>query len=493
MSRKSNYQKVNPEDDKRKGPKPRKNFAESGDVKCKGCFHYKNENDVLKNKIILLKAALKSAQKVTRKDVINAHTPSSKIDFKENAKEDLRTKKGGAKLGHKGHGRQSSTPEAADRVRDINFQAQCGDCKCDLNSKDVRERTVIESVPVIAQKVVYRCRRGVCPKCFKIYPSHPPVLPKSLYGNSLIAQAAVMHFVHGITVGKVINILGKNVGLGGIIDCFHRLGKMAESTRDFLIQDYRNSLVKHADETGWRTDGHSGYAWIFCTPQTTIFEFRDTRSSRVAKDIMGSSSLPGVLVVDRYGGYNQMPLKIQYCFAHLLRETEKLEEEFRDDGSVIDFASRLSGYLTSAMKLRGFSISSDEYYVEAQKLKAQIEHLIATPHPHLGVKRIQQIFTDQRERLYHWVKSRDVPAENNRAERELRPTVIARKVSFGSQSDAGAKTRSSIMSLLYTVKKRLKDKSLEEWLKNMLDQAAINPRTDLIDLIPKFQESTPSN
>ncbi|MBI3941357.1 MAG: transposase, partial [Acidobacteria bacterium] len=39
---------------------------------------------------------------------------------------------------------------------------------------------------------------------------------------------------------------------------------------------------------------------------------------------------------------------------------------------------------------------------------------------------------------------------DNRCERELRPTVIARKVSFGSQSEAGAKTREIMMSLLHT-------------------------------------------
>lgn len=39
-----------------------------------------------------------------------------------------------------------------------------------------------------------------------------------------------------------------------------------------------------------------------------------------------------------------------------------------------------------------------------------------------------------------------MPAENNLAERELRPLVIARKVSFGSQSDAGARTREILMT-----------------------------------------------
>jgi len=73
---------------------------------------------------------------------------------------------------------------------------------------------------------------------------------------------------------------------------------------------------------------------------------------------------------------------------------------------------------------------------------------------HLGIRRIQDIFVENEERLYHWADNRSVPAENNLAERDLRPTVIARKVSFGSQSDAGAHTRSVLMTVLNTIKKR---------------------------------------
>lgn len=54
---------------------------------------------------------------------------------------------------------------------------------------------------------------------------------------------------------------------------------------------------------------------------------------------------------------------------------------------------------------------------------------------------MQDIFRSNRQRLCHWVENRDLPTDKNRAERELRPTVIARKTSFGSPSDAGAKTR----------------------------------------------------
>jgi hypothetical protein len=60
-------------------------------------------------------------------------------------------------------------------------------------------------------------------------------------------------------------------------------------------------------------------------------------------------------------------------------------------------------------------------------------------------------------RLYHWFKKAAIPADNNRAERELRPLVIARKISFGSQSQQGARTREILMSVLLTLSQRTND------------------------------------
>ena len=77
--------------------------------------------------------------------------------------------------------------------------------------------------------------------------------------------------------------------------------------------------------------------------------------------------------------------------------------------------------------------------------------------------------------------SRNVPADNNRSERELRPTVIARKISFGSQSEAGAKTREIIMSLLHTLRKW--QQHAEDYFKSVLDRLASDIKQDAVSLL----------
>jgi hypothetical protein len=94
-----------------------------------------------------------------------------------------------------------------------------------------------------------------------------------MYNNRLLRQAATMHYVHGIPTGDITEILGGEVSEDGLIGSFHRLGQLCMGAQDQLIDRFRKTGVKHADETGWRTDGHSGWSWIFTTRDTSIFKF----------------------------------------------------------------------------------------------------------------------------------------------------------------------------------------------------------------------------
>jgi hypothetical protein len=109
------------------------------------------------------------------------------------------------------------------------------------------------------------------------------------------------------------------------------------------------------------------------------------------------------------------------------------------------------------MKLRAQELSAPRFRQQALELKAQIQGQIQAPAQHPGIQKIQNIFREKAARLYHWTKNSAIPADNNRAERELRPLVIARKISFGSQSEQGSQTREILMSVLHTLRKRNHD------------------------------------
>ena len=91
----------------------------------------------------------------------------------------------------------------------------------------------------------------------------------------------------------------------------HQLSGLFKEVPERLVAEYRQAPVKHADETGWRNNGQNGYAWIFATTNSCIFRLRKSRSGKVAQEVFGQKELAGVLVVDRYAGYNKIPCKIQ--------------------------------------------------------------------------------------------------------------------------------------------------------------------------------------
>ena len=410
---------------------------------CESCLEKQRTIDRQKQEIQSLREKVRRLERKTEQGPFGSSTPAAKIPVKANTAEEQRSKPGGAKPGHTGHGRQA--------VEDSD-----------------------------AERILYQLERARCPRCGKTVQARAPeVLPKSLYGNQLITQVVFLHYRQGIPMGRLCDQLG--IGLGAVFDILHRMAALFRGVIPKLIGEYRQAPVRHADETGWRTDGRSGYAWLFASTTVSLFLFRSTRSAQVPKEVLGEQALGGVLVVDRYNAYNRAPCALQYCYAHLLRDVEDLAKEFPAQPEVTAFTSMLIPLLAEAMHFGGRPLSDAEYYDQARPLQQQIVDLVEQPAQHLGVRQVQGIFRDHAHRLYHWVKNRAVPADNNRAERELRPTVIARKVSFGSQSDAGAKTREVLMSVVHTLAKRVPDP--ESHFKSVLDQLAADPTQDPVALL----------
>lgn len=449
---------------------------------CSECHNKQLIIDRLTEENQSLKQKLRYRERKQQEGFFGSSTPSSKIPVKANAPTKDGRKPKGAQRGHNGAGRKMFDISQADRI--VKVQAavdiQCSQCGGLLTDKGVDNRCVIESWSLRSERIIYQLPKKYCSRCNHTFQAKAPaVLPKSLYGNQLTSTAATMHYMHGIPMGRICEQI--NIGPGSLVEIFHRLATLFDAVPDRLIKEYRRSPAKHADETTWRTNGKNGYAWLFATDKLSIFQFRKTRSAEVPKVILGETRLPGVLVVDRYSGYNKAPCAIQYCYAHLLREVQDLEKEFPDSQEVKAFTSCLAPLLSLAMNLRSQLLSDTKFYSKAARLESQILEAIHSPANHLGIRRIQDIFRDNSNRLYHWARDRRVPADNNLAERDLRPTVIARKVSFGSQSDAGAHTRGVLMTVLHTLRKRQFDVAAH--FKRVLDLLAKDTQQDPFPLL----------
>jgi len=339
-----------------------------------------------------------------------------------------------------------------------------------LSRQSSNERAIYEIEREQVKKIYYEIERKVCPRCRQIVAGRVAnTLPRAALSNDLVVEVAEQHYVLGRTLGQIAERFGINYST--LFESLKRIGKKLEPSLERLKADYRASVVRHADETGWRTDGAGGYSWYFGSKEVSLHLFRETRSASVAKEVFGTEQLPGVLVVDRYNGYNRVPCQIQYCYAHLLREMKDLGAEFETSVEVKNYTQAMKLWLTDAMQLRKRGLSEAEYLRQAQQIKEQILELSQRQATHGAIRKWQDFFVEKESRLYQWCQSPEIPAENNYAEREIRKTVIARKMSYGSQSLEGAKTREIWTSILQSLKKR-----------------AENPRDKLVSALNKLSE-----
>jgi transposase len=412
--------------------------------------------DRQKEEIARLKARLRRQERTAKEGPFGSSTPSAKIPIKANTTPDCSHRRGGAKAGHKGYGRRGPAAHEITRQQSVPGPDRCPYCGGAMDPKGHKARTVIDVDPVRKDVIRYELEQRDCTRCHRVLTARPSgVFAKSLLGNRLLAYVAIEHYLHGITLGHLSTQLG--LGQGTLWAALHQLARRFDGVTERLLREYRRAPVKHADETSWRNDGLNGYAWLFCTALVSVFRFRQSRSAKVALEVFGPKRLPGTLVVDRYNGYNKAPCAIQYCYSHLLREVQDLAKEFPDVSEVLHFVASFAPLLADAIQLRAQGLSPPLFGQKALELKLEIKSVVHASAQHPGIQRIQNIFRENASRLYHWSKSPAIPAENNRAERELRPLVIARKISFGSQSEQGAQTRETLMTVLHTLNKRTKD------------------------------------
>lgn len=140
------------------------------------------------------------------------------------------------------------------------------------------------------------------------------------------------------------------VSLGGLVGVVQAVAKLGQGAVQQVQDRIRASPVVHADETGWREDGHNGYAWTFSTPTERYFVHG--RRDKGMVDAALGAEFSGVLVSDFYAAYHHYPGEHQRCWAHLLGDIHDLKQQHPKDKSLWHWAVQVQRVYTKAIRLR---------------------------------------------------------------------------------------------------------------------------------------------
>jgi len=388
------------------------------------------------------------------------NTPSGAIPPHDKPAKGKGKRKGkpGGKPGHPGR-RRSKPPHLTRRVKHPPLK-QCPHCGSSV-CKTKRERTrYTEDVPDVAPEVTeHTIPQHWCPGCKKhVEPVVDEAMPNATFGHRLVVLTAWLHYGLGQTLSHVVALLQIYLHFrstpGGLMNAWRRLGEVLWPWYEQIGQAVKDSAVLFADETGWRVAAVTHWLWCFTSPRATYYMIDRSRGSPALKRFF-TETFDGVLVTDFWAAYNAVACADrQMCLAHLLREFESVDD--RDDSPAWNtFSKKVKRLLRDGLRLKAQSgLSAQVYQRRVHRLHERLMALLECKSDHADVCRLLKRLRRYQDFLFAFLDYDEVPADNNHAEREIRPAVIMRKNCLCNRSDAGANTQAILMSVYRTLKRR---------------------------------------
>jgi transposase len=362
-------------------------------------------------------------------------------------------RKAGGQPGHAGAHRRLVPPERVNEIRSV-LPCQCRQCGQALSQRleqantdgTLRRHQVTELPPIQAHIIEYQCPGVICPECGKSTKAAIPEEASGQFGpelTALIVHLTVVCRMPRRVVERLLEqALGIQISLGSTQKCWEEASEAVAGPCQELEQKLKNEPVINADETGWRTNGDKRFLWVFLAAQYVVYTIEATRSSAVLIRLLGSV-FEGMLCSDRFSGYlSYHKGRAQFCWAHLKRnilgvleltKSSEVEQFCRD--ALAEHAKLFRLW----HKFRDRRIDRSQLRLRSIPIE---QRLFALGERHLDsgnrdVRNLAAVLFDHIPRLFLFVEEEGVEPTNNGAERQLRPLVQARKVSFGNRSATG--------------------------------------------------------
>lgn len=420
----------------------------------------------LEGSVQRLEAAVQHLTEKVQQNSRNSSRPPSSDPPQASGKRSRREPSGrrpGGQPGHEGHTRALVPVEEVDVVVPAQ-PARCRHCQHPLQGEDPQpqRQQVTELLPVKPIVTEYQLHRLVCPACGEATRAELPLgVPPGGFGPRLQATMALCtgayHLSKRTTQDLLEAFFGVALGLGSIAN-------LEQATTQAVAQPVAEARAyvqtqpaAYADETGWHEGQQRAWLWTAVTEWVTVFVVRRSRSAKVAQELLGERFW-GWLVTDRWSAYTWYPSwRRQLCWAHLLRDIEAM---IARGGGSAEIGEALRAEACKMLhwwhRVRDGTLTQASFRTYMQPIRREVERLLEAGQ-RCGVPKTEgtcrEIFK-LRQALWTFVRHEGVEPTNNTAERAIRPGVLWRKGSFGTQSAEGSRFVEAMMTVVATLKQQ---------------------------------------
>lgn len=431
---------------------------------------------------------LRSENQLLREQINRTSTNSSQPPsqdppkgFKSSLKRQSGKKRGG-QPGHEGHERPLYPIEQCDSVTDY-YPQKCWHCSNPLKGEDSSpyRHQVVDIPPIKLHIEEHRFHQLNCESCGAMTrASYAAVISDGGYGERVAAYVGLLSSVYRQSQRMVkralSDLFGVEMSVGSVNRLRQEISAAVAAPVEQAQQYVQQQPVVGVDETSFgqgNTDGQNpqhtkGWLWVVVTPLVTFFQVVLSRSQAAAQAVLGQYCNANV-ISDRHGGYNWLALsQRQVCWAHLKRDFTQIAER-----------SGVSGELGKALlaqekqlfalwyQVRDGTLTRQQFVIAVAPIRASVKALLTEgvsypvsareKTPLAKTMRTCQNLLNLEPALWLFVTQQGVEPTNNAAERAIRPAVLWRRTSFGSQSQAGSIFVARMLTVVTTLQSQHRD------------------------------------
>jgi transposase len=420
----------------------------------------------LEARVTVLEATVQRLLERLHMDSHNSSQPPSSDPPATSRQRRRRTPSGrrpGGQAGHQGQTRALVPLEDVEAVLSVK-PTHCARCWHPLHGEDGQpSRHQVTDLPPVQPVVTeYQVHGLVCPACGATTRATLPVgVPSRGFGPRVQAIVALCtgayHLSKRTTQDVMADLFGLPLSLGTIAN-LEQATVQALAAPVAEAQTYvRAQPIAHLDETGWREGCTRAWLWVAVTSWVTVFAVRLSRGAKVVQELLGDRFC-GTLVTDRWSAYHWYPTRWrQVCWAHLLRDFEAMIErggQSQEIGEALREQTRQIFHWWH--RVRDGTLTHAHFRIVIRPMRRHVARLLKAGQS-CGIAKTEGVCREVLkvyDALWTFVRVEGVEPTNNAAERAIRPGVLWRKGSFGTQSANGSRFVEVMMTVVATLKQQ---------------------------------------